>query len=236
MDGTTWGVGVFNNYAPTFAGGQVGANGGTETSSATKYISPLKRLALGKNDVFEYDYHLILGTLDEIRAFAYAQMGPEYWRFENGASTEGWSANAQLTNVAVNDGKLEATVTGGDPMLTRDDVAIAAPLNRYFHLRIRNQTPGSFAQLFWANELGGIAEARSAIFNISANDAEYQDYVVDLGALPAWEGTVTTLRLDPVSAAPTGTFSIEGMAITNSVDSPFAEEDTAVGPGWFTLQ
>jgi hypothetical protein len=70
-----WGVGVYNPRTELFAGGFSGTPGGDTYSASTGYISPLCVVKLDKDTVYEYDYHLVLGSLDEIRAFAYRMEG-----------------------------------------------------------------------------------------------------------------------------------------------------------------
>jgi hypothetical protein len=67
-----WGLGVYNEMCTEFLGGFAGANRwGNTYAGSTGYISPLNKAAIGKNTIFGYDYYLILGTIDEIRKFAY---------------------------------------------------------------------------------------------------------------------------------------------------------------------
>lgn len=78
VNGESWGVGVYNKDTEFFTGGFHGTPGGGEFDNSTGYISPLKRVALKKQDTLPYEYDLIVGTLDEIRKFAYAAEGREY--------------------------------------------------------------------------------------------------------------------------------------------------------------
>jgi hypothetical protein len=73
VDANNWGVGVYNGLSTYFVGGYNGAQGGGATSSSTGYMSPLRTETIGKNAVYEYEYDLIVGTLTQIRAFAYAK-------------------------------------------------------------------------------------------------------------------------------------------------------------------
>lgn len=77
-----WGIGVYNKDTEFFTGGFHGTPGGGEFDNSTGYVSPLKRVALGKHDNLSYEYDLIVGTVDEIRAFAYAAEGHTYKRQE----------------------------------------------------------------------------------------------------------------------------------------------------------
>lgn len=75
LDSTKWGVGVYNGLSTYFIGGYSGSAGGGANSPSTGYMSPLRTETLEKNTVYQYEYDLILGTLDEIRSFAYQKNG-----------------------------------------------------------------------------------------------------------------------------------------------------------------
>jgi hypothetical protein len=42
-----------------------------QASGSTSYIAPVKKEILYKNCVYEYEYYIIVGTLDEIRSKVY---------------------------------------------------------------------------------------------------------------------------------------------------------------------
>lgn len=73
-----WGVGVYNKDTEFFTGGFHGTRGGGEFDNSTGYVSPLRKVALEKKDSLAYEYDLIVGTVDEIRAFVYAAEGHAY--------------------------------------------------------------------------------------------------------------------------------------------------------------
>jgi len=78
VDEQKWGVGVYNGQAERFVGGFHGEPPGETGDACTGYISPLRTVTLEKDSTFEYDYTLIVGTLDAIRGFAYAQQKKAY--------------------------------------------------------------------------------------------------------------------------------------------------------------
>ncbi len=71
VDNNNWGLGVFTPIATSFIAGMSGQPGGEANSAPTSYIAPIKNESFGKNSVFEYDYYIIIGTVDEIRAKVY---------------------------------------------------------------------------------------------------------------------------------------------------------------------
>ncbi len=75
VDDDNWGVGVYYADAEEFIGGFAGSPGGGTMDASTGYISPLRTMAIEKDTVFEYEYTLIVGNLDEIRDFVYIAEG-----------------------------------------------------------------------------------------------------------------------------------------------------------------
>jgi uncharacterized protein YjdB len=71
VDDNKWGIGVYNPICTNFIAGMSGQPGGEATSGSTSYIAPVKKEILNKNSVYEYEYYLIVGTVDEIRAKIY---------------------------------------------------------------------------------------------------------------------------------------------------------------------
>ena len=71
VDNNKWGIGVYSPQATKFLAGRAGQAGKESASPATGYIAPVRVETLMKNSVSEYNYYLIVGTLDEIRAKIY---------------------------------------------------------------------------------------------------------------------------------------------------------------------
>jgi len=78
VDENSWGVGVYNAKTEMFVGGFHDKPGGDAHKNSTGYISPLCTATLDKNTVYNYEYDLIVGTLDQIRAFVYSREGHDY--------------------------------------------------------------------------------------------------------------------------------------------------------------
>lgn len=72
VDDNGWGLAVYSPSATRFLAGRSDADiTGTEYSGSTSYIAPLRREKLMKNSIVEYEYYLIIDTLDNIRAAVY---------------------------------------------------------------------------------------------------------------------------------------------------------------------
>lgn len=75
VDDTGFGVGVYNGEAERFIGGFAGTPLGETKDGCTGYIAPLHTMTLTKDTVYEWAFDLIVGQLEDIRAFAYAAQG-----------------------------------------------------------------------------------------------------------------------------------------------------------------
>lgn len=71
VDDNLWGMGVYTPISSNFLAGMAGSHGGESDHFWTSYIAPLKDVALAKVDVFEYDYYIVIGSVDEIRSEIY---------------------------------------------------------------------------------------------------------------------------------------------------------------------
>lgn len=71
VDSSKWGMGVYTPSCISFLAGMAGKPGGESSDGATSYIAPVKKEILNKNSVFEFDYYIIVGSLNEIRTKVY---------------------------------------------------------------------------------------------------------------------------------------------------------------------
>lgn len=71
VDDNHWGMGVYTPIATNFLAGMSGSSGYESNDKSTSYIAPVKIESFSKNQVFEYDYYIIVGNIDEIRAEIY---------------------------------------------------------------------------------------------------------------------------------------------------------------------
>lgn len=223
--GNGWGVGVYTSIATLFVGGLYGNPSGGPTDGSTAYISPLDTRALGRDTILEYEYNLIVGTLDEIRAFVYANPpasphGAHWWRFDVDGDLERWRMVNHIANANVSGGTLQFDITGTDPYMQSPQVMTLANAVPYVHLRLKNGTSATSAQLYWTDDSGGFGGANSLSFAISANDTAFHDYLLNMSGVAGWAGTINNIRLDPGSGA-TGDFEIDHIALW---DNPSLEE------------
>jgi len=71
VDNNNWGMAVYNPKCENFLAGMAGKPDKEATDGGTSYIAPVKKETLYKNSVYEYEYSIVVGSLDEIRNTIY---------------------------------------------------------------------------------------------------------------------------------------------------------------------
>lgn len=93
VDDQQWGLGIWSPVTSRFSGGFFSQPGvGGPSDSPTGYIAPNRTEILDYNIVYDYNYVLILGSLEHIRKYATDhahQIQQPVWRFLN--DRQGWS-------------------------------------------------------------------------------------------------------------------------------------------------
>ncbi|WP_409522283.1 DUF1983 domain-containing protein [Pseudomonas sp.] len=117
------------------------------------------------------------------------------WEFTN--STEGWKANTSGATLTA--GPQYATVA----KLTNIQVTNTFPViegaeNPLIRIRLRRRNTGrTNAAMYWANEDGGLAEARRFNWPINTSNGDWQDIEFDLSGHAGWNGKkIWAIRLD----------------------------------------
>ena len=209
LDNDNWGLGIYHPNLFSFIGGFHGKpDTGGPTDDPTGYIAPVRQEILDHNIVYDYDYVLILGSLEKIRAYATTHRArdtrPDYvfthdrqhWTYVN-ASDAGWPLQ----------GALRAHLDQNDPQMIGPEQWWSAVSVPKLTLRAAFHTHQKRAELFWS-VLGkpGFAGERSVSFDVIP-DGKVRFYTIDLAAKPTYSGTITGLRFDPVPAGEKGDFA-----------------------------
>lgn len=212
VDTNGWGLGVYHPGVVAFAGGFAGTPGtGGPNDNPTGYISPNRAEILDSNIEYTYSYQLILGTLQEIRAWVYAQpyrpgadfrfcCDRQHWSYLQ-ASDSGWPIN----------GWLRVSLASNDPTLVSPFCAYPAASAPKLYVRaafhIANPAGRATGQLFWMTSTdAAFSEARSYRFPITA-DGQFRTYQLNLAASNNYSGLITRLRLDPAYNGQTGDYA-----------------------------
>ncbi|MDT8303468.1 MAG: hypothetical protein RQ760_18455 [Sedimentisphaerales bacterium] len=208
IDDNNWGLGVFKPDTYSFKGGFFGVPGkGGSKDAPTGYISPIQAEILDHNIQYEYEYRLILGTLDEIRRYVYEHSAgkslPDYrfekdrqhWVYRNAVDT-GWPI----------EGKLHVKLERNDPQLIGPTgFWLASDTPRIF-IHAACRTHDINARLYWkTREENRFTNNKSVSFNLNP-DGQYHIYEIDLSDCQDFKGAITGLRLDPVNTGKEGDY------------------------------
>ena len=119
--------------------------------------------------------------------------------FDTAGNFESWSGLANISGPAVAGGMLSGTAANnGDAMIVNNAFNFDATRARHIHVRMR-ATQNTAVQIFFATaNQPGFSGGRVASAIYTGNGA-FQVLTFDMAAQPAWSGTITDLRLDPVS-------------------------------------
>ena len=71
VDDEHWGMAVYSPICCNFLAGIAGQPGFESNDSSTSYIAPIDNATLNKKSVYEYNYYLIVGNLEEMRSEIY---------------------------------------------------------------------------------------------------------------------------------------------------------------------
>jgi hypothetical protein len=223
---SNFGVGVYTPGRIRFIGGLNGGPTGGSLSGNTCYLSPLEVAPLDKTSVFEYDYWLVVGTVDEIRQEAYQlhqsipapptdfpAQDSQTWNFNATGDFGGWTASGNISSRSVSAGRFNATSNGSDPRMYSATLEKPAADNKVV-VRLRNGTLSAAAQLFFTTLADGSWSASKSKRISIAPNSNFATYTFDMSAVPGWTGMITGLRLDPAEAR--GTFAIDWIRIGKS--------------------
>jgi hypothetical protein len=200
------GVGVVHPGVYSFIGGFHGEPGrGGPQDDPTGYIAPVRKEVLDHDIVYEYRYALVLGTVEEIRAYAVAHRvrdtRPDY-RFTY--DRQHWTYADASDAGFPPEGGLRVRPGRGDPQLIGPEQWWDAASVPKLYIRAAYRTGPGKAEVYWSvpGEADFSLERRVA-FEIRP-DGEPYTYEVDLASAPNYRGTITGLRFDPVASGREG--------------------------------
>ncbi len=234
VDTNNFGLGVYLPGGVRFLGGFYGTAGtGGPNNSQTGYISPIRREILDHNIVYEYEYHLIVGTLSQIRQWVYDQNPDPRPNYEFVQTRDHWFLrNASDTGLPDAEG-WDIRVNQSDPMVISEKTAFRAQDVPKLYIEMAAHVGavdgGTLTgQLFWADHAqsgnilgdGGFAALKSFDFQV-INDGQFHVYELDLSSDPYWQGLITQLRLDPVVSGSAGDYvTLRSISFFNSIPEP----------------
>lgn len=202
------GLGVFKWDTCSFVGGFFGTPGaGGSKDAPTGYISPVQDEILDHNIGYEYEYVLIVGTLEEIRQYArqhsrgharpdyHFQSDRQHWTYRNAVDT-GWPIR----------GYLHVLLESNDPQLIGPTDPWQAADVPKLYVEAACETDQSEARIFWKTHAQPhFTEDSSLAFQLTP-DGRYHLYELDLASCPKYTGMILGLRLDPAATGRKGDY------------------------------
>jgi len=206
VDERDWGLGVWHSGVYRFSGGFAGKPGrGGSTHPSAGYIAPHRQEVIDHNIRHEYEYVLVLGKLDDIRAHVVKHArrpAPPSYDFR--ADRQGWYyVNARDTGWPIS-GELKMLLEKDDPQMIAPATFFASEDAPKCRIEAAFSTREKIGQLFWTPfEAVDFTEECSVRFPI-VGDGTFRVYEVDLSKSDKYQGTIVGLRFDPIPVGNTG--------------------------------
>ncbi len=134
------------------------------------------------------------------------------WEFNSDGDREGWSA-VNATDNGVIGGTWNLTTSQADPYVLSPALGVEAVYFRAITIRMSNSNTDTDAILYWKrSDDSDFSSSRSQAFTVDT-DGQMNEYKLDLSGHSEWVGTITQLRLGPVSTGTGGTVGIDSVLI-----------------------
>jgi predicted phage tail protein len=145
------------------------------------------------------------------------------WEFLS--NLNGWTASVQAGSPTLVANPTFARLTGSGQFYKSSGIDVSGTLYPYLRMRFkRSGGTRTSCSMYWANQDGGLAEARRQNFTIDITTTDWQTVEIDLSAHAGWIGkTNTAIRLDVVNTADTAaTFDMAYISIGSKSPSASA--------------
>ncbi len=149
------------------------------------------------------------------------------WTFDGG-TLEGWTAaGAATTKLDEATKAMVVDTTGDDPQVIGPETSFDAAMFQTVRIRAKSGLQGNLKVYFATKDKPDFDEARAV--EAPGPGAEVRDLVVDMTKNPAWQGTITRLRIDPAMSG-TGSFVAEDIRMAGPGGQTVDPPDGGVGP------
>ena len=144
----------------------------------------------------------------------YPASGKTSWTFDHDGDFE--AVTVRKAPATVSGGALHLTVDQDDPgVVTPDLLGLSSADYGQLEVRMRNQTADTeMVVYFITDEDTAFGGSKRVSIPVTAHDADYTTYRIDLRQSPAWDGRIRQLRIDPVQGTSRGSVSIDAMSLT----------------------
>jgi len=197
LNGADYGLGIWNEGVQSFQGGYFGDDTyvGNSKSIATGYIAPGTTEVLDYNIVYDYNYTLILGTLNQIRGYVYqhaVKQNPlqfkfdtsrSHWYYEN-TTDAGWPIKGALA-VHLNQ---KAALQSPDIFWDAKDAPVLTIVAAY-------HGKATSARVYW-KKFNRDFDTNGIAFPV-ISDGKYHTYHVKLHSAATYTGAMEGLKFLP---------------------------------------
>ncbi|WP_041257465.1 hypothetical protein [Fibrella aestuarina] len=206
VNGQGRGIGLYKPNEFNWGGGFWGSSQtGDEYDNATGYVAALPVDQMDYNGVYEYEYVLIVGSVNTIRQFAYSQPRPRNtpdFVFDTGR--KGWS----YFNTRDQGWPIQTTLNVRWEGLRPDRFRVASPFMFVpasnvprLYIQAAFSTNATSAHLIWTRQ--GDNDFRhkpnqELDFPI-IGDGQMRVYEIDLSRVASWQGVISRIGLEPTS-------------------------------------
>ena len=198
VDDDGFGVGVVHPDALLTVGGFHGPRGkGGPRDGSTGYLAPLHTEVLDHDIVYEAKATLVVGDLEEIRAYAKSRRGDPRPAFDFDKDRAHCVPFRLRDEAPPYEGAWRLTLDQEDPHIVTAPVHFEAKKVKKLYLRAAYRTMGREGELFFAPPGCAIDASRRVTFRVKP-DGRMRTYTIDLSRHPLYEGVIGQLRLDPV--------------------------------------
>ncbi|GAB3754858.1 alginate lyase family protein [Microlunatus parietis] len=171
---------------------------------------------IGDHQTFGWTLPLTDGLDDlALAEHLYPASGKSSWTFDTDGDFEAVTVRKAPATVA--GGSLNLTVNQDDPGVVTPDL-LGLPTDDYgkVEVRMRNQTADTQLVVYFSTDEDPVIDgAKRAAITVTANDAEFKTYLIDLSQNPEWTGRIRQLRVDPVQGTSTGTVAIDSIRVVS---------------------
>lgn len=200
------GIGLFHANLMQFAGSFYGQQGvGDEFNNQTGYMTGLPVDQLDYNGVYEYQYVLILGSVDDMRRYVYSQPHsrsvPDFvftnsrygWSYYN-TRDQGWPIRNTM-NVRW-EGTLPEQFRVASPFMFFSGSSVDK-----LYVQAAFSTNATTAHLIWTKQGDNDFRHRAnqeLDFPI-IGDGQMRVYEINMGQVASWQGNITRIALEPTN-------------------------------------
>jgi hypothetical protein len=198
------GVGLFVPDVTRFSG-VPGTSAGVDRGGVNGYLTATTPEILDARVVYSYRYALVLGTLQQIRAYAVANRPEPRPSYRFGSDRRHWWYRNAADEGSPSPGALRVRLDRSDPQLIGPEQWWQAKTAPTLYVRGAWHTRQAAAAIHWSSPGRGFDERHRVLVNVIP-DGRFFTYRIRLSASRFYSGVVTGLRLDPVVAGEIGGF------------------------------